>query len=118
MRTQEGGGEITTRPTAKGPPAPHPPSPPAQVRLQDFPTWHINSFVRMFFELQLLLDVVPEQISDLFVVDLKVGRVYEVLHVFAGVDRLEDVLERARNDSSLRSRTCDALNVGIGKSRF
>ncbi len=64
----------------------------------------------MFFEFEFLLVVVTEQISDLLVVDLEVGRVHEVLHVLAGVDGLEDVLEGARDDSSLRRRIGDALH--------
>ena len=43
----------------------------------------------MFLEVELLLDVVPEQVSDLLVVDLQVGGVNQILHILAGVDSLE-----------------------------
>jgi len=36
--------------------------------------------------------------------------VNEVLHVFAGVDGLEDVLEGSRDDAPLRCRIGDALH--------
>ena len=64
----------------------------------------------MLFEVEPLLDVGPQQVPDLLVVDLEVGGVDEVLHVLARVDRLEDVLERSRDDSALRRRIGDALH--------
>ena len=43
----------------------------------------------MLLEVELLLDVVPEQVADLLVVDLQVGGVHQILHVLAGINGLE-----------------------------
>ena len=45
----------------------------------------------MFLEVELLLDVVPEQVADLLVVDLQVGGVHQVLHVLRSVDGLTNI---------------------------
>lgn len=73
-------------------------------------TIHVNAFVGMFLQLKPLLGVVAQQIPDLFVVYLQVGRVDKVLDVFNQRDGLEDVLEGPRDDSSLRRRILDALH--------
>ena len=49
----------------------------------------IDSFVRMLFQVQLLLGVLAQEVVDVLIVDLQVGCMNQVLHVFTGVNRLK-----------------------------
>ena len=87
-------------------------------------TVHIDTLVRMLFQIQFLFDVFPQKIMNILVVNLKIRGVDQVLHIFACINRLESsvrkymenpsyleyVFKGSRNDSSLSSRIRNSLH--------
>lgn len=74
-------------------------------------TLDVDTLVRVLLQRQPLLGVLPQQVSDLLVVNLQVGRVHEVLGRLGHGDGLEDVFEGARYDPTLlAARRGDALH--------
>ena len=56
-------------------------------------TLNVDTFVRMFLEVQSLFDVLPQQIPDLLIVDFKVGRMDQILVTLRHLNRLKDVVK-------------------------
>ena len=59
------------------------------------PTLYINSFIRMFFQIQLVLDIFAKQVANLFIVDLKVRSMDEIFHAYGHLNGLKDMIERS-----------------------
>ena len=64
----------------------------------------------MFFKVQLFLDIGTQQVPDLFIVDLQVGCMHQVLHVLTGINGLKNVLEGPGDDASLGGWVWDPLH--------
>jgi len=57
------------------------------------PTLYINSFLRMFFQIQLMLDILAKQVSNLFIVDFQVRSMDEIFHSYRHLNGLEYMIK-------------------------
>ena len=79
----------------------------------------------MFFQLQLLFGILSQKVSDFLIVNLKVGGMHEIFHVFTGIYGFENVFERTGYNATLRSRILYTLHgkgfpttgLSVGKYR-
>lgn len=54
-------------------------------------TVDIDSFVRMFLQVEFLFDVLPQQVADFFIIDFQIGGMDKELGTLHNTGRLENM---------------------------